>query len=368
MNNVGRSLVGLAAIALALLVVLSFDVTAAGQAPPYATFPPIHGKHVAKDAYVNPYNSYTSGAYVNPYNSYTSPPAPTGIADYGLYNYSSTGGPIIPYTIMTDEVLGYANITSLLAYYQQAMEYGVSPYSATLQLNVVLQVNTTNGTYAYWLQDVASFQTNESQVTFIDNIWNLTGSGSMLSSSAVSGNGTVASAGQGNTFYYDVGPTYTHSFPFAFVLVINVSYTPNATYIWFGFEILQNGTPVSSPQYYYYDEVEISQPGIVSAAIYITGNNYTPNGLYYDAELVWGGGGNGAPTQFVYLNSTLGLYYVNSSGNLTPMPSLYTFGSDTAESAYNVNDSLVNGVPNADAGNEWLGVLTNDFNVYLISG
>jgi thermopsin len=368
MNNVGRSLVGLAAIALALLVVLSFDVTAAGQAPPYATFPPIHGKHVAKDAYVNPYNSYTSGAYVNPYNSYTSPPAPTGIADYGLYNYSSTGGPIIPYTIMTDEVLGYANITSLLAYYQQAMEYGVSPYSATLQLNVVLQVNTTNGTYAYWLQDVASFQTNESQVTFIDNIWNLTGSGSMLSSSAVSGNGTVASAGQGNTFYYDVGPTYTYSFPFAFVLVINVSYTPNATYIWFGFEILQNGTPVSSPQYYYYDEVEISQPGIVSAAIYITGNNYTPNGLYYDAELVWGGGGNGAPTQFVYLNSTLGLYYVNSSGNLTPMPSLYTFGSDTAESAYNVNDSLVNGVPNADAGNEWLGVLTNDFNVYLISG
>jgi thermopsin len=356
MNNVGRSLVGLAAIALALLVVLSFAVTAAGQAPPYATFPPIHGKHVAK------------GAYVNPYLYYTSPPAPTGITDFGLYNYTSTGGPVIPYTIMTDKVLGYANITSLLAYYQQARKYGVNPYSATLQLNVVLQVNTTSGTYAYWLQDVPSFQTNKNQVTFIDNIWNLTGSKSVLSSSAVSGNGKVASAGQGNTFYYDVGPTYTYSFPFAFVLVINVSYTPNAVYIWFGYEILQNGKPVSSPQYYYYDKVKISQPGIVSAAIYITGGNYTPDGLYYDAELVWGGGGNGAPTQFVHLNSTLGLYYVNSSGKLTPMPSLYTFGSDTAESAYNVHDSLVNGVPNADAGSEWLGVLTNDFNVYLISG
>jgi len=46
------------------------------------------------------------------------------------------------------QVLGYANITSLLAYYQQARKYGVNPYSATLQLNVVLQVNTTSGTYA----------------------------------------------------------------------------------------------------------------------------------------------------------------------------------------------------------------------------
>jgi len=169
--------VGLAAIALALLVVLSFAVTAAGQAPPYAVFPPVHGKHVAK------------GAYVNPYNYYTSPPAPTGITDFGLYNYTSTGGPVIPYTIMTNKVLGYANITSLLAYYKQARKYGVNPYSATLQLNVVLQVNTTSGTYAYWLQDVPSFQTNKNQVTFIDNIWNLTGSKSVLSSSAVSGNG-----------------------------------------------------------------------------------------------------------------------------------------------------------------------------------
>ncbi|ESQ20899.1 MAG: hypothetical protein MGAcid_20060 [uncultured Acidilobus sp. MG] len=82
---------GLAAIALALLVVLSFAVTAAGQAPPYAVFPPIHGKHVAK------------GAYVNPYNYYTSPPAPTGITDFGLYNYTSMGGPVIPYTIMTEQ-------------------------------------------------------------------------------------------------------------------------------------------------------------------------------------------------------------------------------------------------------------------------
>ena len=46
------------------------------------------------------------------------------------------------------QVLGYANITSLLAYYQRARKYGVNPYSATLQLNVVLQVNTTSGTYA----------------------------------------------------------------------------------------------------------------------------------------------------------------------------------------------------------------------------
>ncbi|WP_236747317.1 thermopsin [Acidilobus sp. 7A] len=29
------------------------------------------------------------GAYIDPYLCYTSPPAPTGIDDFGLYNYTS---------------------------------------------------------------------------------------------------------------------------------------------------------------------------------------------------------------------------------------------------------------------------------------
>ncbi|WP_276889324.1 thermopsin [Metallosphaera sedula] len=328
-----------------LLLPSFFAVSTVQQSPLF--FPPIHGKPQPR------------GEYVNPFLYYTSPPAPSGIASFGLYNYS---GKVTPYVIETSKVLGYANITSLLAYYKQARKYSVNPYSATLQMNVVLQVNTTQGTFAYWLQDVGSFQTNKNQVTFIDNIWNLTGNPSTLSSSAVSGNGKVASAGSGNTFYYDVGPTFTYSFPFSYVYVVNTSYTSNSVSIWFGYEIIQ-GSQVTSVQYY--DKVTISQPGIKSAEITINGNTYTPDGLYYDAELVWGGGGNGAPTQFTHLNSSLGLYYLSSTG-VTPIPSLYTFGSNTGESTYNVHDNLVNGVPESYVGTEELMILTNNFSVVLV--
>ncbi|BCU68130.1 hypothetical protein HS7_15670 [Sulfolobales archaeon HS-7] len=314
-------------------------------------FPPVHGKH------------HTVTQYVNPYLYYSSPPAPGGIASFGLFNYS---GKITPYIISTNEVIGYTNISNLLAYYKQARRYGVNLYSATLQMNVVLQVNTSSGTFAYWLQDVGSFQTNKDQLTFIDNIWNLTGNPSVLSSSAVSGNGKVASAGSGTTFYYDVGPSYTYTFPFVYVYVINVSYTATSLHIWFGYELLQNGNTKSTGQVQYYDEVTITQADVKSADIVVNGNTYTPDGLYYDAELVWGGGGNGAPTQFVYLNDTLGLYYLNSTGKVTPMPSLYTFGSDTGESSYNVHDTLVNGVPTAYEGTETLTILTNQFSTLLI--
>lgn len=298
---------------------------------------------------------------VNPYLYYSSPPAPSGIASFGIYNLS---GKVTPYVITTPSMVGYANITSLLAYYKLAHKYGVNPYSATLQFNVVLYVNTTGGSYTYWLQDVGSFTTDTNSMSFIDNIWNLTGSSSTLNSNAVSGNGKVASAGGGQTFYYDIGPSYTYSFPFSYIYVVNVSYTTSYVTILFGYAILQNGKS-AGPGIQYYDRVTIAQSGIRSASIMINGNMYTPDGLYYDAELVWGGGGNGAPTSFNSLESTLGMYYQTTSG-LSPVPSLYTFGSDTGESAYNVHDYLSSGVPVSTVGTEDLTVLTNNFSAYLI--
>ncbi|AHC51910.1 thermopsin [Sulfolobus acidocaldarius SUSAZ] len=322
--------------------------------------------YIPQNIYFFPHRNTTgatigSSLYVNPYLYYTSPPAPAGIASFGLYNYS---GKVTPYVITTNEMLGYANITSLLAYYKKALRYGVNPYSATLQFNIVLSVNTSNGVYAYWLQDVGQFQTNKNSLTFIDNVWNLTGSLSTLSSSAITGNGQVASAGGGQTFYYDVGPSYTYSFPLSYIYIINMSYTSNAVYIWIGYEITQIGhTKYATVNYY--DKITIKQANIISASLMINGNTYTPDGLYYDAELVWGGGGNGAPTSFNSLNCTLGLYYI-SNGKITPIPSLYTFGSNTAEAAYNVHTTLNNGVPTAYKGIEDLVILTNNFSVILI--
>ncbi|TRM85542.1 thermopsin, partial [Sulfolobus sp. A20-N-G8] len=83
---------------------------------------------------------------------------PTGI--------STNNGPIF-----TRAVLGYVNITDLLAY-NASSDY---PYGASLQLNVMLMANTSEGNlYYFWLQNVAEFLTNESRMNFVDNIWNAT--------------------------------------------------------------------------------------------------------------------------------------------------------------------------------------------------
>ncbi|MEM4138660.1 MAG: thermopsin, partial [Sulfolobaceae archaeon] len=265
--------------------------------------------------------------------------------------------------IKTNGMYGYANITSLLAYYKNALRYGVNPYTASLQFNIVLFINSSSGIFAYWLQDVGVFQTNKNYLTFVNNIWNLTGRISTLNPNSVIGNGKVSSAGGGQSFYYDVGPSYSYSFPLALVFVVNVSYSSSAVYIWFGYKILQIGNTRYNTLYYY-DKVTIYHSGINSAYIMINGNIYTPDGLYYDAELVWGGGGNGAPTSFIYLNCTLGLYY-NQGGKITPVPSLYTFGSNTAETAYNVHVTTYNGIPKAYKGIEILTILTNNFSKIL---
>ncbi|WP_240931385.1 thermopsin family protease [Acidianus sulfidivorans] len=77
-------------------------------------------------------------------------------------------------------------MTSLLAYSSNTSNYTLSfftsssvfpiestvpRYGASLQLNVMLQANSTYGTYYFWLQNIAQFYTNHKLVAFPDNIW-----------------------------------------------------------------------------------------------------------------------------------------------------------------------------------------------------
>lgn len=94
---------------------------------------------------------------------YSSPPAPIGVADYGLVNSS---GILLPYRVRATEVVGQANITALKAY----NPLFISPYSASMQLNAVLQENTTSGQQDYLLQNVIQFQTNQSTLCFAENV------------------------------------------------------------------------------------------------------------------------------------------------------------------------------------------------------
>ncbi|AHC51366.1 thermopsin [Sulfolobus acidocaldarius SUSAZ] len=249
--------------------------------------------------------------------------------------------------MLTPSVLAYANITSLLAYSNSSE----NPYGASLQFNVMLQVNTTTSkTYYFWLQNVASFLTNDKVVYFLDNVWNVTKPFTQISN--VKGNGqvyTISNGPYGQSFYvYSSGNPISYSYPFSFYMFINTSYTQSLVTIEFGYVIVQNSTVVP-PLVKTYDEVQLRMNGVKSAFIVIN-DSYTPSqvignvpylGMIEDCELVWGGLSNGEKTNFENMSSLLAIYYL-SNQEWKSFKNVFDYGFDTAEGANNLNVSLSN--------------------------
>ncbi|TRM96419.1 hypothetical protein DMP16_06600 [Sulfolobus sp. B1] len=295
--------------------------------------------------YVNPfiYPMLRSGAY-----------APMGIASYGVINQS---GIITTYTVLTNSIIGFGNITSILAYNTSAPEVGVSPYEASLQLNAMLVVDSNGSLYTYWPQNVLIFFTNQSEVELHDNVLNVTGDNATLTNNSItSPNGYVYNNYYGN---YLNAPILPYRTPFAFYLILNESIVEGqGVQITMAIEVLQNGSVLNNPRVYTFDTILIHDPLAEASALVVSGNAYTPVGAhsiignYYDAELVFGGGGNGEITTFKQLSAELGLYYYNvTTGSYVPFPSYYSFGADTAEATYNVHvNYLGNGLVTVSTG------------------
>jgi len=273
---------------------------------------------------------------------YSSPPAPVGVADFGVLNSS---GYLIPYSVSAKEVLGQANISALRAY----NPLFVSPYSASLQLNAVLVVNTTAGTQDYLVQNVAEFLTNESTMKLADNVWNITSPSSFMRGSRISGNGTVQTepwvppwARSAASVYSYVSASRKYSLPLSLLLETSVSSQDGYAVVEFW------GTAGGSGGMY--DAVRIAEEGLRSASLLVSGYSMTPVGNYYDAELVFGGGYGGEATEFTSMRASLSLAYVLTNGSSSIPRSLYGFGSDTAESAYNLVTTCVQGQPAVEVG------------------
>jgi thermopsin len=272
--------------------------------------------------------------YVNPYlrieithrNAY-----PMGIASYGVSGTKT-------YVVNTTSVLGYFNITSLLAY--NGSQNLVPAYSASLQLNSVLVINNDdNSTWILWPQDVLSFLTNESVVCYRDNVFNMTNPTATLTNQSIKGDGYVYENYYGN---YNSSPYFTYSLPFSGYLVMNESVVKGkGVLITFSVIVLENGssTVLSSQTF---DEVLVVDPNVSSAYFQVNGMEYTPAGpthsygWYYDTELIFGGGANGEVTTFENISATLGLFYLQNN-EYVEFPSYYTFGGDTAEATDNVH-------------------------------
>lgn len=303
--------------------------------------------------------------FVDIYQNISSNALPIGIASYGLNN--TLNNSIKTYQINTSEVVGIANISSIRAY--NAMPLNMSKYGASLQLNVMMAGYNTNGKeLTYWLQDMVRFNTSSNTFYIIDNIWNR--SLPNLNMTKVYGNGNLSIFNH-IKFYSFSFPNYTMNYSLPIFIKLMIRTTGNK--ISFGYQIIKNNycdyypnsftcesLYFNATQLYFnttsqfeifYDNVTI--PNLSNYSILVTPYYHTPamrinsssyyGDNYYDAELIFGGEGNGENTTFTSMNATLQLFY-NQNGTLTTFPTYYTFGRDTSEGTYNLYTIIKNGI------------------------
>ena len=267
---------------------------------------------------------------VDIHQGYSMPPAPVGLADYGVVN---SGGNMLAYSERLSAVSGTALVREASAYNASA----VNPYGLGLQLNAVLRINTTSGQYVYWLQNVLQLYTDSHMAQFEDNIHNFTGPGSQLNPSSISGGGIVPA---GDRYYAAETVPFKYTLPEMFGMATAVSAvtpSPNRVDVAFAFSnssITQSSVTVTGVVY---DVVEISEPQTVTdAAIIVSGEEPAPNGAFYDVEFAFSGTPGGTATTVTNMTSTLSLSYNLPDGTPAEPRSLYMFGSDTAETVYNL--------------------------------
>jgi len=326
------------ALAPVVLGLILFGMVSAGAVPSNianGTF--LRGSSLFPRALLPQYQNITNPTPVNIYRIYSSPPVPTGLADYGILNSS---GSVTAYMQAASEVSGYAVISSIAAHNATVPSTSSSPFGAGLQLNVMLRANTTTGQYVYWLQNVLVFYTNNNTAYFEDNIWNQSASNSVLDQSEISGSGEVLP--YESTSYYAAASDYIHdATPLTTKMLIVVSHSGNSVNLNFGYQYSSGDRPLSG-RIKHYDNVTIDEGhSVQDAAIIISGYEMTPSRHYFDAELVFTGDCCGAVTTFTSMNSTLSISYTLTNGTVSAPRSVYEFGSDTAEGAYNLRTSVV---------------------------
>lgn len=255
-----------------------------------------------------------------------------GIADYGV---SPSGGGYAGYTYSTSEWWADANLTRLLANDGSST---AGHGSISFQLNVVVKFHSpVSGDFAYWIQDVAEVDTIGKSILFVDNIWNM--SAAQLNSASVSGNGSVYTAGSFQ-FYADQ-PTcqgLAGGYPGNCVALRTPSHvTMRVTTGNF------NGAPHVTFQYFdpsagwvTYDNASFGfARGFTDAGFVVDGTQYTPIGIFYNAEFDYTG--PSGVTTMTDRNSSMQFQLEYWNGHNLEAPSnAFNFGGNTAEEIQNV--------------------------------
>ncbi len=267
----------------------------------------------------------STGNNINPNSLYSSEPAPMGLADYGIKSSGLFG---TAYAYNTTSFLGGIAINSI-----SVTNNTSNSELMTFQFNINFVFYDGSTEYVYWVQDVAFLNTSTNEIYFIDNVWNMSSPSQNMSSSTLTGNGSLS----GNTYYYDLASS---SLPGNFV---NLNY-PSDIQLMMNSTTTNQGVPEVAFMYndgfgwQTYDNVYFSFVTDLSAnfGFVVSGYQYEPNGYTpYDAELTLGGPGGGSSTTDVQSNINLTLQYWNGY-NYQEISNAYNFGSHTAETIGNV--------------------------------
>ncbi|MGP8057775.1 MAG: thermopsin family protease [Nitrososphaerales archaeon] len=268
-------------------------------------------------------------------------PQPSGVASFGLFNDS---GNLFPYTIQTDEIVGVARVSALYAYNATAMSVDSTVSGTTLQLNSMLVIKQMDGSdQVYWCQNTPDFVTATLNLASSDSIWNASASG-LLSNATVTSEGGIGAVhsfylyGRTQYSYVYESSNSSYSLPLNLAILMKESVSQGeGVLVQMGLQALGRGTGPPAP-ISWFDNVTIHDLGAQEVYFLVSGNQTTPNGRFYDAELIFGGEGNGESTSFPQMNASLGLFYAGgSSGSFAAFPSYFSFGLDTAEAADNLH-------------------------------
>jgi hypothetical protein len=280
--------------------------------------------------YIVIYNNNTQNAYYYFIYSLTNQSinniySPIGISDYGIY---INNGNIYGYNITTDEVVGEVYLNIFSSYVDPSCSNSfIGEDAGSIQLNAVLELS--NGQY-YWLQNVLLINNTGGYYEFADNIWNFTSENSYLSNNSIEGNGIVSN--YDNEYFYVYETNYSNlQYPLNVYLIINVTQNNSYPEIQFGYSF-------DGQNIYWYDNVTLLIPsnGNIVISPFITGSNNMQ-----DLELVIGGPGYGNCIDINNISGYLGLYYLYNNQYLTPDPSIFNYGFNTAEDSSNINENII---------------------------
>ena len=254
---------------------------------------------------------------------------PYGVVTYGIYDNISTSNQtfysgnafnmsqIIFKQTETNAVRGCVNITSISAYdpVLHSINYYGATYISTLQLNVNLRAILENNTnYTYGLQNVIQFNTSNQSYSIASEIFWLN----------LFRNATYGEKLNGSTQSYVIWNHYT--LPFLYCSEISLSNYYNHPKIEFSYSINNRNIVFNTT---------ILNVTSNNSHLLITPFKATPIHTAYDLEFTFGGI-DGDNTNFTSLDARNMWIFYEENGTFRPFPSVFTYGMDTLEGAYDL--------------------------------